>query len=345
MENIRAWTEEDEAIIATNTDASECKRGAVELGYWRDDYVQYFSRRADRRAPEINRGYFARVRAIEILVHQFLERCGSKCQIISLGCGYDTLYWRLRDSTRAVGNYVELDFPTVTAKKCQIIKRNKALMEKITNEDGEVVIRSGDLHADNYHLVGCDLRCVAEVRRKLSSAGALGGAGAAGAGAAGEGRGEALPTLVLAECVLVYLRPEPAAALLAALCAALPTSMVIVYEQCNLDDKFGEVMVRNLESRGCLLAGAAGARGGPGAAAARLRAAGWARAAAWDMRAVWAALPAAERARADRLEPLDEHELLQQLHAHYALGVAARGALLADLELDDPAALLSGPAS
>lgn len=117
MENIKSWTAEDEAIIATNTDATECKRCAVELGYWKDDYISYFARHVDRKAPEINRGYYARVRAMEIFIHQFLERCGTKCQIINLGCGFDTLYWRLKDTTQAVGNFIELDFPAVTSKK------------------------------------------------------------------------------------------------------------------------------------------------------------------------------------------------------------------------------------
>ncbi|XP_039755042.1 uncharacterized protein LOC120629991, partial [Pararge aegeria] len=54
---------------------------------------------------------------------------------------------------------------------------------------------------------------------------------------------------------------------------------------------------------------------------------------AWDMEAVWRALPDDDRARAERLEPLDERELLQQLHRHYALTLATRGALLADMDL------------
>lgn len=73
MNNIISWTVEDEAIKATNNDATECKRGAVELGYWKDDYICYFVKHVDRKAPEINRGYYARVRAVEIFIHQFLE--------------------------------------------------------------------------------------------------------------------------------------------------------------------------------------------------------------------------------------------------------------------------------
>lgn len=73
MNNIISWTAEDEAIIATNTDATECKRCAVELGYWKDDYIVYFAKHVDRKAPEINRGYYARVKAMEMFIHQFLE--------------------------------------------------------------------------------------------------------------------------------------------------------------------------------------------------------------------------------------------------------------------------------
>ncbi|KAL0851652.1 hypothetical protein ABMA28_007424 [Loxostege sticticalis] len=317
MDNIFSWTDENEAIIATNTDATECKRCAVELGYWKDDYISYFVKHADRKAPEINRGYYARVRAMEMFIHQFLERCGTKCQIINLGCGYDTLYWRLKDSTQAVANFIELDFPSVTAKKCHIIKRNKQLLEKISNEDGEVIIRQGDLHADGYHLLGCDLSCLGEVKRKLAAAGATG----------------ELPALLLAECVLVYLRPESARALLEHLAGAFPRSALLVYEQCNLGDKFGEVMLRNLSARGCSLAGERHCRE-PAAQAERMRALGWEQARSWDMQTVWRALPEDDRARVEALEMLDERELLLQLNAHYALTVATRGDMFADMDLN-----------
>ncbi|XP_059051954.1 leucine carboxyl methyltransferase 1 [Achroia grisella] len=319
MDNIISWSAEDEAIIGTNTDATECKRSAVELGYWKDDYISYFVKHVDRKAPEINRGYYARVRGMEMFIHQFIERCGTKCQIINLGCGYDTLYWRLKETTQAVGNFIELDFPAVTSKKCHIIKRNKQLLEKICNEDGEVVIREGDLHSDGYHLAGCDLRCLGEVRRKLAAAGA------------GEGPA-APPTLLLAECVLVYLRPDAADALLRRLAAQFPRCALLVYEQCNLGDKFGEVMVRNLSARGCALAGGGG--GSPAEQAARLRGLGFEAARCWDMTAVWRALPDDDRLRVEALEMLDERELLHQLHSHYALAVATRSAVFADMDLN-----------
>lgn len=83
--------------------------------------------------------------------------------------------------------------------------------------------------------MAADLRDPAAVQRALQSSGAWGGAWG------GAGQGAPRPTLVLAECVLVYLPPPAAAALLQALSDWFPTSMVVLYEQCNLDDKFGEV--------------------------------------------------------------------------------------------------------
>ena len=63
----------DEAVIATNDDASGCKRCAVSLGYWTDPYIRYFVKSSERKAPEINRGYFARTVAIQILVEKFVD--------------------------------------------------------------------------------------------------------------------------------------------------------------------------------------------------------------------------------------------------------------------------------
>lgn len=86
----------DEAVIATNDDASDCKRCAVRLGYWKDEYIGYFVRNQDRKAPEINRGYFARVKGVEMCVEKFLKvsiRSGLCCSLndvsVTLECNTD----------------------------------------------------------------------------------------------------------------------------------------------------------------------------------------------------------------------------------------------------------------
>lgn len=316
MENVVSWSVGDEAVKATNNDASECKRCAVDLGYWTDDYISLFVKRTERKTPEINRGYYARVKAMEIFVHQFLERCGKKCQIINVGCGFDTLYWRLKSSQNVIDNFIELDFSSVTARKCNAIKRNKKLLEKIYAEDGEVMIREGDLHGSGYHLLGCDLRCLPEVQRKLESCDLK----------------NDVPTLFLAECVLVYLKPEPCDQLLKWFSSKFTKSVFVSYEQVNLNDKFGEVMLKNLEIRGCPLAGEKFCYSLE-TQNNRFLACGWPNVRSWGMEAVWKSFPEEDRQRVEAIEMLDERELLLQLFQHYCVTVASQGELFLDMDL------------
>jgi tRNA wybutosine-synthesizing protein 4 len=129
------------------------------------------------------------------------------------------------------------------------------------------------------------------------------------------------PTLVLLECVLVYMEPPQAAALLAWASAALPTSAVVIYDPTRPDDAFGEQMRLNLAARGCPLRGIAGGSD-PAAHAARLRTAGWQRAACADMHDVYHRfLEAQPRCAAERRELLDELEEWTLIQRHYALAL------------------------
>jgi len=74
---------EDDAVRATNDDAASCKRAAVQLGYWKDPYINYFMRASERKAPEINRGFYVRVRGVHSLLKQFLEVETPRCLILS----------------------------------------------------------------------------------------------------------------------------------------------------------------------------------------------------------------------------------------------------------------------
>ncbi|XP_017842714.1 leucine carboxyl methyltransferase 1 [Drosophila busckii] len=305
----------DEAVIATNDDASDCKRCAVRLGYWKDDYIGYFVRNQERKAPEINRGYFARVKGVEMCVDKFLKKTGGNCQIINLGCGFDTLYFR-QDTAHQVKNFIELDFPTVTARKCYTIKRNKALLARINAEDGEVRLSPTDLHGPNYHLMGVDLRNLDEVDSKLAQAEV----------------DYTLPTIFLAECVLVYIEAQNCHNLLKWIAQKFKSAVFVNYEQVNMNDRFGEVMLNNLRSRGCSLAGVESCLSLE-TQTNRFKDCGWSGARAWDMVQVYESISAAERQRIERLEMLDEGELLLQLFQHYCLAVAWLGVDFQDLDI------------
>lgn len=306
----------DEAVISTNDDASCCKRSAVKLGYWKDDFLGYFVRSPERKAPEINRGYFARVKGIEMCIEKFFKKTGDKCQIINLGCGFDTLYWRLREMGHMITNFVELDFPTVTARKCYQIKRNKILLEKIHVEDGEVRLSPTDLHSSNYHIVGVDLRNIDEVALKLQQS-------------------EIdfnVPTIFLAECVLVYIESQNCHNLLKWLGSNFKSAVFVNYEQVNMNDRFGEVMLNNLRQRGCSLAGVESCIS-LDTQISRFLSCSWHGARAWDMVQIYNSIPAPERSRIERIEMLDEAELLTQLFQHYCISVAWIGELFQDIEI------------
>lgn len=64
-----------------------------------------------------------------------------------------------------------------------------------------------------------------------------------------------LPTLLVTECVLVYMTPEQSANLLKWAASSFGTAMFINYEQVNMDDRFGQIMIENLRRRQCDLAG------------------------------------------------------------------------------------------
>lgn len=62
-----------EEVQATNDDATECKRCAVDMNYWKDPFIPFFIKHYNRKSPEINRGYFARVTGVNNMVNKFLQ--------------------------------------------------------------------------------------------------------------------------------------------------------------------------------------------------------------------------------------------------------------------------------
>ncbi|KAF7408450.1 hypothetical protein HZH66_002987 [Vespula vulgaris] len=307
---------DDEAIQATNDDASECKRYAVQLGYWSDPFINFFVKQTTRKPPEINRGYYARVKGIEVFIDKFLKLSGDKGQIINLGAGFDTLYWKLRNAGNSPTNFVELDFPSITAKKCYHIKKHKQLIDTLNTEDGEIRFSTIDLHAANYHLVGTDLRDIYELDKKLTQAEV----------------NFNLPTMFLAECVLVYIDTSAASTLLKWLAVTFPNSIFVSYEQVNMKDKFGQVMLSNLRSRGCLLAGVKDCETLE-TQQRRFTVNGWEGSNAWTMVEVYDSLLETDRIRIEHIEMLDERELLIQLLQHYCIAIAWNGQTFKNLSI------------
>lgn len=319
----------DEGVMATNDSASVCKRSCVSLGYFEDPFVECFSRgHLERKPPEINRGYYARVATVTHLVQQFIESCvrsKKQVQIINIGAGFDTLYWRLKSLYKVtnLNSFVEIDLPGVTARKVLSIRRKSKLLEYL-GED--IKCNSSELHSNCYHLISFDLRTIStsanapnEFKNKLITQ---------------CGMDVNLPTIILSECVLVYLDNSSSSSVLRWLTDTFKAIFLINYEQVNLDDKFGEVMLENLHSMHADLLGLENCKSLK-SQEGRLISNGFSNAAAWDMSSIYHKfLPRAEIERIEKIEFLDEKDLLEQLLNHYCIALASTKELEEQIEFN-----------
>jgi hypothetical protein len=98
--------QEDDIIRSTNDDATGCRYSMVTMGYMEDDCIHYFVKTDDihgpRKSPIIHRGTYARCKSIDNIVEWFINRKTShgRKQIISLGAGFDTRYFRFKVSKK-----------------------------------------------------------------------------------------------------------------------------------------------------------------------------------------------------------------------------------------------------
>ncbi|ESK97369.1 leucine carboxyl methyltransferase [Moniliophthora roreri MCA 2997] len=241
----------DASIRLTDTDAALARLSAVQKQYLSDPFIKALVPRAQfqpARPPLINVGTFVRTVAIDDLVQQWLD-IGKKCQIVSLGAGSDTRYWRLatgpyKDSLSA---YIEVDFAENTMKKAMAIRKSKEL-NAVLGSDVKLAQGGTALHSPIYHLLPADLRDPPSVALKPLAE--LGNTGK-------PILDPSLPTLLLFECVLCYMSPEASNTLLRWFSEYTSSVLgTMVYEMFGLEDSFGRVMVNNLKARNVTLPGA-----------------------------------------------------------------------------------------
>uniref|UniRef100_A0A7N9ATP5 Leucine carboxyl methyltransferase 1 n=1 Tax=Mastacembelus armatus TaxID=205130 RepID=A0A7N9ATP5_9TELE len=303
MATRRAFTDtdtSDEAVRATCDDATTCKRFATSKGYWKDPYIQHFARSVgERKAPEINRGYYARVQGVNHLLDAFIRKTERDCQVINLGAGLDTTFWRLKVYNTAVR------FLSPAETKPPL---SKPIIE--THSTDSLLLDAHSLDSDHYCIIGADLRDISNLDEKLKKF----------------QLNPELPTLLLSECVLVYMTPSQSSNLVHWAADTFHTAMFVNYEQVNMSDRFGQVMIENLQRRQCTLAGVEACQS-LDSQKERFLKTGWAHADALDMMTIYSVLPQDDVARIERLEFLDEKELLQQLLQHYSICWATKDKL------------------
>jgi [phosphatase 2A protein]-leucine-carboxy methyltransferase len=229
----------DNAVKGTDQDAAGSRVSCVELGYLHDPYAQLLTTQpAVRKLPLLNRGTYVRTSAIDLLVAKFLVTYPSSAkQIISLGAGTDTRFFRLLDlypQTRLI--YHEIDFPTNTLAKIAPIQRQPLLYRKLL----KIPSTSASYHSETYNIHALDLRSLADPSDEtpLPQIPNL---------------NPNIPTLILSEMCLVYLQPSTVQSIVSSLLThylqpTTPASLIL-YEPILPQDAFGRTMISNLQSR------------------------------------------------------------------------------------------------
>lgn len=308
---------ERSTVEETNDDAALSKLSAVTQGYYEDPFISLFVRGTrTRRSPLINRGYFARVAARDAVIRSFLHQipnADSAAQILSLGAGSDTTFFRLCAANTAPKLFVEVDLEDVVRRKLKILGASEDLLDlaQLGAEEVKQSLDSGDLlvKSERYALARADLRRTEALDEVMMQKCGL---------------DPALPTLVLSECVLVYLEPAESGSVIEWVSSRLKRAAFFVYEQIRPDDAFGKVMLSNLARRGCPLKGIQ-AHKSTEEQVERFRSRGFHKVECLDMNDVYyKVLDPAKRAAAEKLELFDEFEEWHLVQAHYCIVLALR---------------------
>lgn len=171
-------------ISQTNSSSIVSKR-SVERLYYPDEphYFRYFVSKFQRRAPLINRGYWLRLRAVDVLVRQFLAKTASSSPtlpsparkvVINLGCGSDVLPWQCHARYPDLCNdalFIDVDYPDLMRKKRAVVMGTPELADLLGDDvsleksEEELVL----LRSQRYCQVGCDLRELDVLQKALES--------------------------------------------------------------------------------------------------------------------------------------------------------------------------------
>lgn len=176
--------------------------------------------------------------SIDRVVDKFLSSTDGKKQIISLGSGSDTRYFRLkREKKHDNFLYHELDFKQNNETKISRLKdpRCAQLIQQLCDIDIEKAeVKEDELKSTEYFIHSVDLRTLPSDQEWIDTS---------------------IPTLLISECCLIYLSPDQAAQVLSYFTNKFVSTplAVVIYEPFRPHDAFGRTMIRNLTTRGIVL--------------------------------------------------------------------------------------------
>ena len=267
--------------------------------YFKDPFIMEMEKTQEHKLflPLINRGTFCRVFSINSLIYKIIENIPKEQNInfLVLGSGFDTLYFNLMSQKHNNITFLEFDYQTIINKKKKIIEKSKLLK---------------DIISDNYHLLSCDITNNSQFKKSIEST-------------ISKEKLEDL-TIVICECLLVYIDRENTIDMLLTLKNLFPNLIVLEYDLIGAKDAFGREMIDNLKMGNIELKGYEEV---PDIKSQieRLKESKLEQVEIVDLLFVYnKMLPKNERRRIDLLEMMDEFEefnLLQQ-HACFGYGLA-----------------------
>lgn len=306
-----------------------CKYHAVQKKYYDDVFAEAMYRQvslkvtsvnASRRSPLINRGYYARVFGNRLALDRFISATAGPRQIVFLGVGFDTsplTSFQLATDSRVF----EVDFPDIMSKKHEMYQSEEEFTSFFAAQGASSSSTMapppppGVRQLGHFSLIGVDMRDTNKLLSLLQAA----------------GLDSDRPTLIISECVLVYMDKASVQSLSSRLGALLQGSaMWVTYDMISPGDRYGQMMIRNLTAAGFSI---------PGihdfptleAESNRFLQAGWTAAYSITMKQFYnRCISDEEKARLKGLEMVDEVEEWNMLMDHYNLTVAVKNS--AELE-------------
>ena len=294
---------EIEGVQSTSNDALKTKISCVISNYYKDPFILYMEPGSNHKQflPLINRGTYCRVFAINTKLHELINNFrkiekDSKINIIILGSGFDTTYFNLMSEGYSNIEVYEFDYKEIIDKKLKYISKAKPLVEIINK------------NKNNYHLINCDITNKKLFSESLNNIKI----------------GENDLTVVICECLLVYIEENVTLEMLSCLTNKFDNLYILEYDLIGPDDPFGKEMVDNLKTRDIHLKGFNEVKN-INDQENRLKKANFEDINIVDMYHIYfKVLPLEDRKRIERLELMDEFEELNLLQKHACFGFASK---------------------
>jgi O-methyltransferase involved in polyketide biosynthesis len=270
----------DYHVMSTSEDALKAKYAAVQAGYFKDPYIAAFrneslktTTKASAQPPVqviIKRGTYARVACVYKVISTFIRECRAllpevtNVQVVVLGSGKDTTFFRIRDEQTQMMegidttkyqqhlHWFEVDHDIILQQKASAIQKSPIFgsqchRSSICDNVYEVTPSSSTSTTSTtwgndikYRLVAHNLNDdpIKLVETLIQ-----------------HGLDPTAPTLVVLECVLMYMTKDSATLLLQAFSKKCTDCTLISYEPIlGYDSSFGRVMQENLTKVGVVQA-------------------------------------------------------------------------------------------